>query len=99
MFRASALHNKESVKRSWDDVLHPSGYNPRDPEVILEWADGMARDAAQELSESFAEHRLLTTQLQAASHRARDATSVAAWLYCVRERARSSNPELLGWGD
>ena len=99
VFRASALHNREGVRRSWDEMFHPSGYNPRGLEVILEWVDGMARDAAQELSEAFAEHSLLTTQLQAAGHRARDAISVAAWLFYMRERASSSNPELLRRGD
>ena len=99
MFQSAALYTKGSVKQSWEDVFHPRGYTPRDPEVVLEWVDGEARDAAQELNESFAERRMLTTQLQAANHRARDAISRAAWLYCVRERARSTNPDLLGRGD
>ena len=79
--------------------VHPRGYNPRNPEVVLECVDGEARDAAQELSESFAERRMPTTQLQAANHRSRDATSGAAWLYYVREWARSTNPDLLGRDD
>ncbi len=83
------------MRRSWDEVFQPRGYNPREPEVILEWVDGMSREASSKLSEAFAEYRLLTTQLQKSSHRARDAISVAAWLFYVRARASSSNPELL----
>ncbi len=99
VFQSAALHTKESVKQSWEDVFHPRGYTPRDPEVVLEWVEGEAREAIQELSESFAERRLLATQLEAANHRARDAISRAAWLYCVRARARSTNPDYLGRDD
>ena len=63
-FRSSDLHNLQSVRRSWDEVFQPRGYDQREPEVILEWVDGMTREASNELSEAFAEYRLLTTQLQ-----------------------------------
>jgi hypothetical protein len=94
-FKEGDLHRSTQLSTSWEELFSPPGFQPRDTTVVLDWLRDMDAAASQELADSFAEFRSRHEQLRAASLRAREAVSLAAWLYYARSRACASAPEYL----
>ncbi len=90
-----SLHLSDALSGPLEELFNPPGFAARDSGAILDWLQSMEADSAVELEESFAEVRRLSERLQAASLRAREAVSVAAWLYSARHRAEASDLRFL----
>ena len=78
-----------------EELFNPPGFAARTPEAVLEWVETMEAASVTELNESFAEVRQLTGRLQAASLRAREAVTMAAWLHAARSKAQSTDLKFL----
>ncbi len=93
--RESSLHLSAALADPMEELFHPPGFAERTPEAVLDWVESMETASAIELNESFAEVRQLSGRLQAASLRAREAVTMAAWLHAARSKAEATDLKLM----